>query len=189
MAMDDKERWILGIAGTLASLGLGYLIWKHENAISQQQAAAQAAAQQANDAAYAQQLDQVLAVGGGVAQQAGAGYVGSPFPTGSTIDPTGGTAANPDLAAILSAFFPQGTSTATGNGSGASPAQPTQPAPVTSAPLPYVPTNPVGPAKPTPALPVVTTNPVGPSQPVSVSNTIAAVPHGGPAMPKTSYIN
>jgi hypothetical protein len=42
----DKEKTVLSVAGGIASLVLGYLIWRHEQSVEGQNAAAQLAAQQ-----------------------------------------------------------------------------------------------------------------------------------------------
>lgn len=179
MALSDREKWILGVAGSLATLGIGYLIWRHENAVSQSEAAANAAAQQQNDADYANQLEQALSVGGGTqASQSlggGGGYIGADTTNGSTIDSTGGTGGDSNLASILAAFFPQGTSSTTNNGS-ASGGSNTTPAP------------------PEPTLPPSTPQPLPVSggegtvnDPLPGGSPIGIRPTGGPQVPIASH--
>lgn len=140
MALSEKERWVLGVVGSIASLGVGYLIWRHEAALTQAQNAQNAATTQANDQQYADQLEQALQVGGGVQASAGGtsagGYIDGSS-NGSTITPTGGSGGDSELAAILAAFFPGGTSTNSGNGStptGVASA-PSQPVPIGNRPV------------------------------------------------------
>lgn len=201
--MTDREKWILGVAGSVATLGLGYLIWRHENAVSQQEAAQNAANQDAANQAYAQELEQSLAVGSGAGADplgGGGGYVGSTIggSAGATVEPTGGTGGDSNLAAILAAFFPNGTSTTGNNGSTnngpstdptpappdpSSPSAPLGPAPrakpvkpvapitgiqVTGGPVPYEPPQP---------------DPIGVENPIGIDGTFQMDPTGSPSVP------
>lgn len=130
--MTDKEKIILGVAGSIASLGVGYLIWRHENQIQQVQSAQQSAQNAADEQAYVQELEQSIgsySTGAGLTQ---AGYPNEEFFGGaSTTEPAGDS--DSTLQAILQAFFPTGTSTQTQGGTTTA-NQPNPTSPVTVAP-------------------------------------------------------
>lgn len=100
--LSDKEKWALGIAGSLGSITIGYLVWRHEMTL--QLAAQQSQNQQ--QAAIAQQQAQQLQTELGALGTLGVG--GSPTLSGVGISsvPQDNT-----LSQILAAFL------GTGNGS------------------------------------------------------------------------
>lgn len=104
--MTDKEKIILSTVGGLVTLAIGYLIWRHEQTI---QAANNAATQQQTaqeQEAYAEQL----------ANAVDTQYASGTSETGVVTDPYQASteSAQPsedsNIAQILSAFFPQQTS-------------------------------------------------------------------------------
>ena len=118
--MTDREKLVLGWSGGLATLVIGYLIWRHEHAISQADAAKQQAAQAAQDQYYAQEVQQAVSQPYATGGFSAAPFYSSPATaatdTGSQID---STQANTDLAAILAAFYPnQAGSVASQGGNG-----------------------------------------------------------------------
>ena len=151
--MTDKEKIILSVAGSLATIGLGYLIWRHEQTVSAASSAANIANQQAvadeQDQEIQQELDSIpsLTTGGGGGISDGVATSGSD----ANID-SAGTDSN--IAAILSAFFPTTTTASTTTAS-------------TTASNPS--TNSTGTETPPPVVPVtpVTATPVGPAQTVT----------------------
>jgi hypothetical protein len=98
--MTDKEKVVLSVAGGLSTVAIGYLVWRHEHAVTQQDNAAQLAATQQSNDEYAQQLEAALttqfAVGGGAS--------GSEYDTGTVANVTP-AAQDSNIAAILQAFF------------------------------------------------------------------------------------
>lgn len=166
----DKEKIVLSAVGSLVVAVIGYLIWRHENATSQSEAAANLAAQQSDEANQDAELQQELAA---LPQYAsGGGASDEENDTGSD-----STVASPsqdnELASILAAFFPSTTT----------PTTPTTPAPPTPVTGPSTPTPiPIGnPASPTsPLLPVD----VSPDQPsTGTPNNGVVTPVGVPAYP------
>jgi hypothetical protein len=148
----DKEKIILSVAGSLATIGLGYLIWRHEQTISAASSATNIANQQAvadeQDQEIQQELDSIpsLTTGGGGGISDGVATSGSD----ANID-SAGTDSN--IAAILAAFFPNTTTSSTTTSSTAS--NPSTNSGGTETPPPVVPVTPV------------TATPVGPAQPVT----------------------
>jgi hypothetical protein len=156
----DKEKVVLSVTGGLATVAVGYLVWRHEHSITQADAAAQSQMDAANQAAYADQLVQALssgpvAVGGGASNEQ--------YDNGSTSSITP-AAQDSNLAAILEAFFGNGgttTSTVPTTNPAPAPGQPvatpikSTPSPIGVSPAPPVFTNPP------------TMQPVGPSYPVA----------------------
>lgn len=102
---------VVSLGGGLGLTVLGYLVWRHEQTIQAAQAAQQNAAQQAQDAATIQALQQQLES----AQATSAYYGGSYGQTTADYSQVSGTTLasvpqDSNLAAILSAFFGQQSS-------------------------------------------------------------------------------
>jgi len=123
MAFSDKEKTILSVVGGVASLIIGYLIWRHENAIQAQENAANTQAQNDANAQLVQQLEESSAYGASTPQVYGSTTSVPPVEedTSGEVDTTGDS--DSGIASILSAFFPQGTqssasSTTPSSGSG-----------------------------------------------------------------------
>lgn len=126
MALSDREKVVLSVVGGLATVVVGYLVWRHEHTIGQADNAALLAQQQAANDAYAQQVEAAVSQQIPVAS-IGGGASGSAYDTGSTSNVT--PAGDSNLAAILGAFFGN-----QGGGTGGvapiptpTPAQPVQP--------------------------------------------------------------
>lgn len=102
----DKEKIILSVAGSLATIALGYLIWRHENTVQQSEAAQNEAASEAQDA----QLQQEIASLPQYTQGGGASEDGNDSGSDSNIE---SPPSDSELAAILAAFFPTGIGTST----------------------------------------------------------------------------
>lgn len=134
--MRDVEKIVITTAASIAVLGVGYLIWRHEQTI---QAVNQQATQAANDAAeaqYVQELEQSAQQGisGSTPLVYGNGASYETYDDGANaITSSGGTgsASDSNIQAILNAFFPNGTSNSTGNGTASTSTNETQPTPVT----------------------------------------------------------
>jgi hypothetical protein len=153
----DKEKVILSVAGSLVTVVLGYLVWRHENSVTQAEAATASAQASAQD----DEIQQELAALPQYAQ--GGGTSGDDGDTGADSN-TDSAAQDDNLLAILQAF-----------GYGAPVTQPTSPTtpvtpPTTPAP-PTTPGTPVGtPSKPT------TPKGVQPVGPEPVTNPVTVVP-------------
>lgn len=107
----DKKNLILSTLAGLALIVIGYLVWKHEESVSASRAEAQSEQDAANQAAYAAQLQQELT---SVPLTSGAGYANL---NGGEVMPSSSSAVAPvaddtELNAILQAFFPQSSSSA-----------------------------------------------------------------------------
>lgn len=163
----EKHHTILTAIGGLVTLVLGYLIWRHENNVQQQETAQNTAAQNAALQQYEQSLANSTQ---SVPQLYGETSVPEEGDVGS-----GSSEADSGLAEILKAFFPGGTtssptdsnpSSGSGSSSTTNPTSPTNPVPPSSAYQPIY----TGP-EPIAHVPLPTT-----SSPVSVPS----VPTGGP---------
>jgi Tfp pilus assembly major pilin PilA len=155
----DKEKIALSIAGSLATLTIGYLIWRHENTVQQNQVAENQAASAAQDA----ELEQELASLPQYTQGGGASEEDNDTGSDSTI---ASPPSDDNIAAILAAF-----------GLGSQPATTsTPPVSTPTTPVPVTPPSgatPVGPAQPVPIV-----NP--PSTPVTpVANPVVNKGHIG----------
>jgi hypothetical protein len=137
--MNDKEKIVLGVSGTLAASVLGYLIWRHEESVSvaNQQAAtaqqAQIAAQQ--DAELQQELESLP-------QYASASTGGESASTESA--PEDNLETPPDdsaLEQILQAFYPStaNSTSSTSGTTGTLPIQGTTTSSVKNVPAPVIP--------------------------------------------------
>lgn len=143
--MNEKEKVVLSVAGGLATVVVGYLVWRHERTIQQQDNAQQqqdiAAQEQANNDQLLQALSTSYFPSGGVDYSSGSASIG----TGGagTVSPAGSST----LEAILKQFFGPDATTAPAQPPIATP-QPAQPAPGGSAGagVPNTPASPVGPA-------------------------------------------
>lgn len=126
--MKDKEKIILSVAGSLAVLVVGYLIWRHEQTIQAQNNASQDAANEAAEEQYVQQLEESTAgeYSSGDSLVYGNGASGEQFDDGgSAITQTGDSDSN--LAAILAAFGYTGNNSSNGNSGSTTPTNPTSP--------------------------------------------------------------
>ena len=172
--MTDKEKIILSVAGSLATIGLGYLIWRHEQTVSAASSAANIANQQAvadeQDQEIQQELDSIpsLTTGGGGGISDGVATSGSD----ANID-SAGTDSN--IAAILSAFFPT-TTTASTTTASTTASNPSTNSTGTETP-PYTPLNPV------PVTPIITQGPTGSGNaPITVTPITPPVVTGGKSL-------
>lgn len=131
----DAEKWVLSIAGGLVTVVIGYLVWRHENAVSQQQAAQNNAVQAANNASEFEQLQELIQNQTGTVNTSGASVIASQVPTtASNVEPAGDSDSN--IAAILNAFFPDGTANSSNTTTTSAPVSPANPtAPITAIPV------------------------------------------------------
>lgn len=109
--MEHREVILSTIAG-LATIFVGYLVWRHEQVISAENAQAQQDAQAAaNEAAQQEFMNEIAALPTGASYSGGNGassqsYFGTNVPdTGSTSLQSPASASN-DLQQILAAFYP-----------------------------------------------------------------------------------
>lgn len=163
--MTDKEKVALSVAGGLATVVIGYLVWRHERTVTQADSAAQLQAQNAANDQYAQELEAA------VSQQIptasiGGGASNSPYDTGTTANITP-AAQDSNIAAILAAFFGNQNPPTDPTGTGTI-------APVPQ-PRPSVPGHAVGPIVST-RTPVGVPAPPNPTPGGSVGGGVAPVP-------------
>jgi hypothetical protein len=122
LQLKDWEKWTLGIVGGIVTLILGYLVWRHENAVQQQEAEANNAAQAQQQAESQDELEQLMQQMATVPQYASTGEDIGDDTTDSGIS---SPSSDGNIQAILDAFFGNNssassagtgtTSTGTGN--------------------------------------------------------------------------
>lgn len=149
----DKEKIILSVVGSLATIVIGYLVWRHEQTVQAAENAQQQNAAAEQNAELQQEISALptYTQGGG-----GSSEVGDTGADSNVQSPPN----DENIAAILEAFF----------GSQSNPANnPSTPAPPTGTPVggpvPVDP-NPVPVTNPTPVVPTPPSDPVGLPQPV-----------------------
>jgi hypothetical protein len=194
MALDfkwEKHHTILTIFGAIATAALGYLIWRHENNVTQQENAANQTAQDEALQQYEQSLANSVQTAGTTSQV----YGETSVPEEGDIGSESVSDSDPNIAEILSAFFPQNTTssaTATNPSSGSgqtssptSPSNPVTPMGPSSTPQPLpVGSSPVSPTRPIGASPIpISTRPTAsvPLPTNSAPQSNDTVPISGPA--------
>ena len=105
------EHIVLSVAGGVASLVIGYLVWRHEQSVSIAEAAQQQAANQADTQSDDQTLEQQLAQELETVPSEGAsGYSVGESDSGVV---SSGDSTDSDIASILAAFYPPPSTTST----------------------------------------------------------------------------